>query len=604
MTAKITVTLGGGTAATDLEYTASVPFYKAGEPDSPQWSFETTFANGDDGLGEFIVDNDDGSIPKADGTRNLAAKNPVMLTEDASGTEYTLVYGRIVEKDVSRNEDYPIGDASQYRVTVQAPGDLALMKLTENWERSAESDHDRLVALQAYILNGSSSTVTRPWNTVTVTVDADHLAPNTNNVAMPAKTYSAGTSIDEIIIDCATTAGKVWGIVPHHEDGTGTHKCLLYITEDDNTTYASTVSISDDPAEIDPVADPPIIAPQWGAPRHEAGQDQIFGLVVKYGTGDDQFVYVEDPDIATNIESYDHAVDVFYDSESATAAQAEARGLAMIDYRRQEHVTHTVILKVRADHAHLIGPGMSIDIKSAAAMSGQYLGTTQTRRIASVQYEPCAPEVGEVDAFYTLTLELDRRLRRMPISKGTKPGPKPPSGSCTDVSATLAPHFIDGTTTGWGVGGNTTGFSTTGGGHGGSNTAGTASGLDINCFVEYSFSGTFAAGKRYLISLWIEAVNFSNTVPYALGVGAATGFAGPPGTPSDGVTGSIALAAGVEQLLEIEWTPSADRTGVSIRWGGVSGPTGLLIVSDGSIQECSDASAPPASDDDTGDPGD
>ncbi|HET7664695.1 MAG TPA: hypothetical protein VFK56_01135, partial [Mycobacterium sp.] len=433
MTAKIKVTLGGATDATVLEYTDVVPFQSVGD-NTPRWNLAMRCANGEDAQGTFIIDDDEGAIPKADGTRNIAAHNVVELTEDASGTEYTLFHGRISPKSVSRNEDLPFGNAIQHTITVDAPGDIRLLQLTEDWERSAETDYARLVALQAYTLNGASSTATHYSNTTTITVSSTHLAPNTNTVSMPAKTYPAGTPIRDIIQDCADSAGKIWAEVMHHSGGS--HRCLLYILESDHTTYLSTVKISDDPDEIDPVASPPVIAPTWlqGSAAELDGQELITGLIVRYGSGDN-FTFVESADSANDIASYDYAVDTYYDDVSVTAEQAADKGVAIVRYRSKEHVTHQPSIKIRADQVHLIAAGMSIQIKSAAAMGGQYLGTTQTRRIAQVELEPAAPEVGDTDAFYWAHLELDRALRRSPYGKGNKAtttAPKPGS-NCSDV---------------------------------------------------------------------------------------------------------------------------------------------------------------------------
>jgi hypothetical protein len=255
MTSAIKVTLGGEASAPEFDYTSAVSYWEVGEGRLPRWQFGNAQC-------EFIVDDDAGDIPKADDTKNLGAHNVVTVTEDASGTAYWIARGRITTKDVGRNPDRPYGDARQF--TVHADGiaaEMAGLALTEDWARSAETDYARLVALQAYILNGASSTAPKWRRTTTITIDDAHLAPNTNTVTMPAKTYPAGTSIIEIVQDCADTAGKVWQIVRHHSGGS--HACVLYILENDHTTYLSTVQISDDPDEIAPDADPPILPPSW-----------------------------------------------------------------------------------------------------------------------------------------------------------------------------------------------------------------------------------------------------------------------------------------------------------------------------------------------------
>jgi hypothetical protein len=123
-------------------------------------------------------------------------------------------------------------------------------------------------------------------------------------------------------------------------------------------------------------------------------------------------------------DAYDYWVKPYNDDLAATAAEATARAGAIVRSRNKEHVSHQPSILIPARLHNLIRAGMSIDIRSAAAMGGQYLGTTQTRRIAAIEWS----HAGWTDEPYLwANLQLDRTPRKLPLSQGTKPGPKPPT---------------------------------------------------------------------------------------------------------------------------------------------------------------------------------
>ncbi|HET7668217.1 MAG TPA: carbohydrate binding domain-containing protein, partial [Mycobacterium sp.] len=566
MTHKITVRFGGAADSEVHDYSDRIRLLDASGTPAIHGGMQAD--NGSPGMGELILDDVDNDIPHRTEPPGLqiAAHNQLIWSEDSPGYEAWLSIGRVDNKSVGRPYTYTAGVNRQWTVQwADANIDLDGLTLTADEERPAETDVDRVLYFLGAFCNGDPRLTT---------VFGTHLVSSSGTVTMPAKSYEAGTELVEVFDDCASVAGKIYAVVIHEDSGAD-HTCFLYIDEEDHDTYPCTISISDQLADVDGEA---VFEPHWrqGAATLEQGQELITGIVSRYGADTTSTVVVTD---SAHADLYDYWVKPYNDDLAATATQATNRATAMVHSRWNEHVSHQPSILIPARLHNLIRAGMSIDIRSAAAMGGQYLGTTQTRRIAAIEWS----HAGWTDEPYLwANLQLDRTPRKLPLSQGTRPGPTGPSGSCTDVTSSKAPHFIDGTTTDWGTGG-TPHFSTVGGGHGGTNSAGGASGLVDNETLVYLFTGTFTAGKTYTLTYWHSAT-FDNTMPVSFGAGAYA--LNDPPTMTDGTTTSVtAISDGVWRLHEIEWTPSANRTGVIVQWGPPADgtPTGLFEVSDGSL---------------------
>ena len=406
---KVTVRIGGEAGSTVWDATDQVATFDDGSP-----LLDVGHMYGGDGNAcqwQFVVDDDIGEIPRADLTKNLASHHVVTVTEDASGAELWIGRGRIADKGWGRKA-YHYGDARGALVTVDDGNiDFRLLALVADWVRPAESGRARLLAAIAAFCNGSPRLTT---------VIGTHLVAAGGEVTMPAHTYPAGTELPEIFRDCATTEGKLWGDVIHHDGGS--HLCMLYIDDQDHSTYPSTLSITDDGP--DHVTSFPPSWRQGDASLESGGENPISHLVNRYGASGDTFVVVENAGI---IEQYDYAAASFNDSLSETSGQAQARAAAIANSRRMEHVTHQPTIRLPADMVHLVEAGMSIDMKSAASMGGLYLGTTQTRRVAQAKKVLVAPETATEPALYDVHLQLDRPEKRLPERKGTPPIFNPPA---------------------------------------------------------------------------------------------------------------------------------------------------------------------------------
>jgi hypothetical protein len=383
---------------------------------------------GEASQGTFLLMDPEAELPRADFNYNLPAHALVTWTEDAPGAEVWIARGRIAQSDGGRGL-VPVDDEVEFENVVDDSNvELRGQAFEESWIRPSETDYARLVALQAYILNGSSSTADHHRDTCQVTVSSTHLAPNANTVTMPAKKYPPGTLPEEVAQDCAETAGKFYAVVIHHAGGS--HLCLLYTTHDDHSTYASAAKISDHLDEWDPEdLSAPVLEPHWEAGKATLydGQTLLSGMVGVYNS--EEAVLVEYPG---SDEAYDYWVEPYYDSKSTTEAQSAARTAGILEERRLTHVTHRVSVILLAEQIDLIAAGMSIQTKAAALIAGQYLDTWQTRRIAECQFEP------RLDGRYWAHLQLDRPTLKVAPGRGSRPGTfaKPPETTVVPSAAT------------------------------------------------------------------------------------------------------------------------------------------------------------------------
>jgi hypothetical protein len=405
MSLSVKVRRGGAAGATWIDYTPQVPLFSPPPGSRPLLDAGMMCANGSASQFQFIVDDDIGQIPEAHGTpnrKNLPAHTVVTISEDAPGFDCWLARGRIASKSIGRGE-VAFGGARQFKVTVEdANVDLRGLTLTSDWARPAETDLNRVLQMLATFCRSSP----RPSTYID-----EHLVAPTPTTAMPKKTYPAGTELPEILADCATAAGKTYSVVIHHAGGS--HLCLLYVAEGDMSSYVCDIGITDDaPDLVD------WFPPEWdqGPAAVEEGQDFTTGLVSRYGGGEEEgFVFVND---AGDVSSYDYWVLPYSDTLSTTRAQATTRANAVREARSHERITHAVSITIPATEVHRICAGMSIQIRAAATMGGQFLNTLQTRRIAQLKWELGAPEAAGVPGFFKAHMQLDRPLRFAPMASG------------------------------------------------------------------------------------------------------------------------------------------------------------------------------------------
>lgn len=432
MALTISIRQGGDSDADTIDVTDQVPIFDIDS--EPQLTAGMGFGDGSDEQSQFRIIDDENVFRTAD-TAQAEAHNLVTITEDAPGYDVPLAIARVARRDEGRG-DLDMGVARELEITLEGiNADIRGTTLVEAWVRGAETGTDRIIAMGAEFLDGTW----RPSTVITCEMweasGEGHLVkPNAlgGEVMMEAITYEVGTSLDEIIRDCAETEGQKWGVVIHH--GTGeSHACFQYCEEDDWDVYPAPVAISDDPAEVD---NSTTYAPIWdaGAALLSDGQDVLSGIVSEYGDQQAHVVYED----AAAISRFDRWIQKIPDATTTTEAGATARAPHLLRGQSREYLTHQVTLKLRSDQVNKLAAGMSIEISAAASRHDEGVGGTATRRIAGLKWEPCAPEVGAVDGFYYAHLELDRPKKIARERRRTRPGPRapqpstPPSGGTPD----------------------------------------------------------------------------------------------------------------------------------------------------------------------------
>ena len=389
-------------------------------------------AEGEASQGTFLF-TDPYADPDADpfATSFPLAHNLVTWTEDAPGAEVWLFRGRVVTDEGGRR-DAVIDHETEWEITVEdGNAELRGQAFAEHWVRPEETDVARLLALQAFILNGSSSTAVQSRDSCQVTVSTSHLAPNSNTVTMPAKKYVAGTQPLDVVRDCAQTAGKNFAVVIHHTGGS--HLCLFYTVPGDNSTYTSPIKISDHLADWDPEdLTAPIFEPHW-----ERGDATLFqmqtmtsGLVGVWGSSE-QFTFVEDTAVRDN---YEYWVDTAHTS-AATAAEADDKAAGELFLRKQLQVTHRVSIIMLPEQVDMVGAGMSIQMRTAATHDPD-VEAYVTRRICECRFEP------RIDGRYWCHMDIERPILLNPRGPGySVPIPpvqsEPPTSAVTDYIWTL-----------------------------------------------------------------------------------------------------------------------------------------------------------------------
>jgi hypothetical protein len=200
------------------ELTDSLPVIEG--TNTPLVKMGMHYGDGDSGQSTFTLMERTGS-ELAVGHRP-SGRRLTTLIEDVTGCERWIHRGRI-NSGVFGMGARPGGNNAELENT-SFDGNMELrgQAFTEDWVRPAETDYERLVALQAYILNGPDSTSPVPAGdthgsraSCRVVVDDSHLCKNANTVTMPAATYPIGTQPIDVVSDCATTAGKDFSVVIH-----------------------------------------------------------------------------------------------------------------------------------------------------------------------------------------------------------------------------------------------------------------------------------------------------------------------------------------------------------------------------------------------------
>jgi hypothetical protein len=441
MSAKLYVKRGGaGSAYTDVTRMTGrkgAPFFD-GETSLIQMGMR--YADGESCQGNFVLVDPEAEIHST--TYRLPPHGVVLWTEDASGDELWLARNRVAPLQSGRRGVYIAANEIEWEVeTVDCNIDLTGNPFPTGWSRPAETDIERLIALQAFCLNGTSSTMALKRSTTTITVDTDgngHLLNDTTTRNLKAHIYPAGTFARDVIADIAERSGKTYGVT-YHDVGGESHLCLLYIGVLDNATYTSPVKISQVIADHDP-DDPsaPVVEPKWDRGKGTLTENsEVSDYLVSLwgGTDANPQVVIGQQDDETDYERWG---DTIFDPDSEDEDEAQNRVDQLLTARRAPgHRTHQLSIKLHADQIHLVRNGMSIQIKSAVVTPAPIAYVW--RRITEVKVEPVP------DGDYWAHIDLDKPLK----GRGTRRGdsqpaatsPKPAPEEVPDTPGTVYATF-------------------------------------------------------------------------------------------------------------------------------------------------------------------
>lgn len=436
---QLLVRQGGGSASeVDLLTPGGDPREKspAFDGDAPGFTLGMRWEQGTASTGNFqFVD------PHSNTPYKFRPHATVKLVETATSPDAILAYGRIEGgNDVGRRTPVGIGGDEVEHQSIgymDANDDFRGLPFATEWVRPAEDSWDRLQALHAAKLNGSSSTSTLHRDTTDIGLDRftnGHLVDATDPVDLDAKTYPVGTFVEEVMMDVMEEWGKGWGITIHHGPS-DSHRCILVQDYDDLAKFTSALKISDQHDDWNPThATAPVLEPIWrtGAGKRLDNTDVISGLISIYGgtTDDPRHLYVEtgeDPD------DYEVWIDVYNDDLAENATQAERRANHVLLDRKRPYVSNSCSILLEPTQVKLITAGQAIEVKSVVINQGASKHDYVWRRIVQILWEP------SYDGRWWAHLELDRPRNSRPRAGGSQPhstSPKPAPQPVPDVPGT------------------------------------------------------------------------------------------------------------------------------------------------------------------------
>lgn len=231
MALTVTVLNGGGTASATVDITNRVRADKGLQLGNRAFQGESSQS-------VMYVDDDDGEygnpedLPGGLTQLSIAAHNVVTVTETATTPDTVLLRGRVIPKEIGRGDLYQDRGRQVVVRMDDYNADLKGLTLLADVSRSAETDVARVTWVFDTYLSGSPR--------LTTDLTSGIVAGNTTT--MPAKTYEAGTTILDILNDCAVAAEKTFFVMA---DGT------FYYAPHSDMSKTAGLRISDRDDEID-----------------------------------------------------------------------------------------------------------------------------------------------------------------------------------------------------------------------------------------------------------------------------------------------------------------------------------------------------------------
>ena len=275
--------------------------------------------------------------------------------------------------------------------------DLRGLPFITDWWRPAEDSWDRLQALHAAKLNGSSSTASPHRSTTNLGCDRftnDHLVDATDPVELTAKNYPSGTTVEDVMMDIM----EQWeGLGHHHPPRPGRlPPCILVQDYDDLTKFTSALRISDDPADWAPDhGSAPTKEPHWRRADGKQLENShvISGLLSKYSGTQDNPHHVT---VSTGEAPEDWEIwwDVYEDDLADGEVEAERRANNILNDRKRPYTTNMPSILLNPNQVKLITAGQAIEVKSVVMNQGALKHEWVWRRIAQIDWEPSVTGAG------------------------------------------------------------------------------------------------------------------------------------------------------------------------------------------------------------------
>jgi hypothetical protein len=502
--------------------------------DWPDSRFIGQAYNGESSVSSVVFRDENARFgPWVDSPVTIAVRNEVEVLHGSNFLYRGRWIGRTWERGVQKAYQAREVTAEAEDVNVELRG-----LIVDGWVRPVETDRARVLALREDYLDGS---VRAGTNLATTYVSSS------NTVTLPAKTYTQTDPLG-VLQDVAFQTHKQFFVTIDKE---------LFYDGWDSGAYACSFRITDDEAELrtSPTTTLGII-PDSGPLFAINGQRFIDGIRLYYGAGPTDYVDVTHPGLSS---AKAHWRETVYAPESITNA-TEAANLAETILQERSQDGRTFMLSVcHANGGPLtdaqvgsIKPGMLIRIKARVLpfffTNGQPNYAYYSTRIVSLQWHMPLP--GQFFA----TLKLERPERTFGV--GVPPGPRPPAGattaSCTLDTGQMTQIATPNGDLETGTGANWFGTPTpTAGGASGTAYSLYDIGLGAAGWIYQGLSGTFTAGTTYVARIYRSGTGGHQ---FQFGHIASADYAEINDNPDpSGWT-----------LLCIEWTPSADRTGVEV----------------------------------------
>ncbi len=319
------------------------------------------------GTGGFTFDD-------TSGIQDLPAMKAFTADESAA-TPTRFFAGFTAERSIVRGPLTPAAQR-QWDVTVEDQNaflDDLLIGSTGN--RSEETDYARIT----WLLSEASMAGV-----------AVGVVPNTNTVTMGASDYR-GEHPRKVLEDCAQKSGKNFFL---YDTGTG---YLLWYDLSSSSSLTSTLSISDDPADVDSVT---VFGPSSVSYRKDPAR--VFSTVRLEYTGGN--VTVTNAATATTFRTREARVE---SSRVKTSARATELAQKQLDNADSEQVTVACSVSVPASLVTAIRAGMRIQLKLRHAGITSYT----YHRVKTCAIMPRPGDGGVSDVEYLLRLELMDAVR-------------------------------------------------------------------------------------------------------------------------------------------------------------------------------------------------